>query len=63
MNVLVIGSGGGNMRCAGRLKQSPKVKRLYALPGNGGMAQIAQCVDINVQDVEGLLQFAFGQKD
>jgi len=58
MNVLVIGSGGREHALCWKIKQSPKVKRLYCAPGNGGIAQIAECVDIGVEDVELLLQFA-----
>src|SRR5665213_1020629 len=58
MNVLVIGSGGREHALCWKIKQSPKVKRLYCAPGNGGIAQIAECADIKVDDVELLLQFA-----
>ena len=58
MNILVIGSGGREHALCWKIKQSPKVKRLYCAPGNGGIAQIAECVDIKVDDVELLLQFA-----
>lgn len=58
MNVLVIGSGGREHALCWKLKQSPKVKRLYCAPGNGGIAQIAECVNINADDVNILLQFA-----
>src|SRR5580658_4133777 len=58
MNILVIGSGGREHALCWKIKQSPKLKRLYCAPGNGGIAQIAECVDIGVEDVEALLQFA-----
>jgi len=58
MNILVIGSGGREHALCWKIKQSPKVKRLYCAPGNGGIAGIAECVDIRVDDVELLLQFA-----
>jgi phosphoribosylamine---glycine ligase len=58
MNILVIGSGGREHALCWKIKQSPKVKRLYCAPGNGGIAGIAECVDISVDDVELLLQFA-----
>jgi phosphoribosylamine--glycine ligase len=58
MNVLVIGSGGREHALCWKIKQSPKVKRLYCAPGNGGIAAIAECVDISVDDVNLLLQFA-----
>ena len=62
MNVLVIGSGGREHTLCWKIKQSPKVKRLYCAPGNGGIAQIAECVDIAVDDVHLLLQFALNKK-
>lgn len=62
MNVLVIGSGGREHALCWKIKQSPKVKRLYCAPGNGGIAQIAECVSISVDDVEALLQFALQRK-
>lgn len=62
MNVLVIGSGGREHALCWKIKQSHKVKRLYGAPGNGGIAQIAECVDISVDDVELLLQFALRKK-
>jgi phosphoribosylamine---glycine ligase len=62
MNVLVIGSGGREHALCWKIKQSPKVKRLYCAPGNGGIAQMAECVDISVDDVELLLQFALRKK-
>lgn len=58
MNILVVGSGGREHALCWKIKQSPKVKRLYCAPGNGGIAQIAECVDIAVDDVNLLLQFA-----
>jgi phosphoribosylamine--glycine ligase len=62
MNVLVIGSGGREHALCWKIKQSPRVKRLYCTPGNGGIAQIAECADISVDDVELLLQFALRKK-
>ncbi len=62
MNVLVIGSGGREHALCWKIKQSPKLKRLYCAPGNGGIAQITECVNINVDDVELLLQFALRKK-
>ena len=62
MNVLVIGSGGREHALVWKIKQSPKVKRLYCAPGNGGIAQMAECPSIAVDDVEGLLKFAFEKK-
>ena len=46
MKILVIGSGGREHALAWKIKQSPLVDELYCAPGNGGMSEIAQCVDI-----------------
>src|SRR5580693_3737065 len=62
MNVLVIGSGGREHALCSKIIQSPKVEKLYCTPGNGGIAQIAECVDIAVDDVNLLLQFALRKK-
>lgn len=57
MNILVIGSGGREHTIAWKLLQSPKVKKVYCAPGNGGTAQIAQNVPIGVNDFAALAQF------
>jgi len=62
MNVLVIGSGGREHALCWKIKQSAKVKRLYCAPGNGGIAQMAECVAIGVEDIDGLLTFALQKK-
>ena len=62
MNVLVIGSGGREHALCWKIKQSPKVQRLYCAPGKGGIAAIAECVDIKADDVHLLLQFALNKK-
>lgn len=58
MKVLVIGSGGREHVLAWKLAQSPKVDKIYCAPGNGGMAQMAECVDLSVEDIDGCLKFA-----
>lgn len=57
MNVLVIGGGGREHTIVWKLLQSPKVKKVYCAPGNGGTAQIAQNVPIDVNDFAALAQF------
>lgn len=58
MDVLVVGSGGREHAIIKKLKQSPKINKLYALPGNGGMATDAECVPIGAKDVDGIVRFA-----
>ena len=58
MNVLVIGSGGREHALVWKLRQSPKVSRLYCAPGNAGIGDIAELVKVNIDDIDGLFQFA-----
>jgi phosphoribosylamine--glycine ligase len=59
MNILVIGSGGREHTLAWKLAQSKNVGKLYAVPGNIGMAKIAECVSkIDITDNEKLVAFA-----
>ncbi len=57
MKVLVIGSGGREHAMCWKLSQSPKLTKLYAAPGNAGIAEVATLVDIPAKDQEGLLKF------
>ncbi len=57
MKVLVIGSGGREHAIVWKLEESPKVSKLYCAPGNAGICEIAECVDIKPDDVQGLLKF------
>ncbi|MEQ8747230.1 phosphoribosylamine--glycine ligase [Pyruvatibacter sp.] len=61
MKVLVVGSGGREHALCWKLAQSPLLTKLYAAPGNAGMARNAQCVPINADDVDALTQFARDQ--
>ncbi len=58
MKVLIVGSGGREHAIAWKVAQSPKVEKLYCAPGNGGIAQVAECVNIGVMDFDGLTGFA-----
>ncbi len=58
MKVLVIGGGGREHALVWKIKQSPKVDKIYCAPGNAGIAKDAECVSISAEDVDGLLQFA-----
>ena len=57
MKVLVIGSGGREHAMCWKISQSPKLTKLFAAPGNAGMAEFATLVDIPAKDQEGLLKF------
>jgi phosphoribosylamine--glycine ligase len=58
VKVLVVGSGGREHAICWKLKQSPKVTGLFCAPGNGGIAQLAQCVDVKATDVDGMVKWA-----
>lgn len=58
MKVLVVGSGGREHAICWKLAQSPKVTELYCAPGNGGIAQIATCVNVKATDVDGMVAWA-----
>lgn len=58
MNVLVIGSGGREHALVWKLAQSPAIGKIYAAPGNPGIAAQAECIDIKADDIQGLLDFA-----
>lgn len=56
MNILVIGSGGREHAIIKKLKQSPRVTKLFAAPGNGGIASDAVCVPVPVLDIPGMTE-------
>lgn len=58
MNVLVVGGGGREHALVWKLLQSPRVTKVYCAPGNGGICREAACVDLDGNDVSGLLEFA-----
>jgi phosphoribosylamine--glycine ligase len=58
MRVLVIGSGGREHALVWKLSQSPEVDAVFCAPGNGGIAQQAQLIDIGAEDIEALAEFA-----
>ncbi|UCD34721.1 MAG: phosphoribosylamine--glycine ligase [Nitrospiraceae bacterium] len=57
MKVLVIGGGGREHALVWKLSQSPRVDKIYCAPGNAGISEIAECVDIRTDDAEALLDF------
>ncbi len=62
MNILVIGSGGREHALIWKIKQSPLVKKIYCIPGNAGIAQLAECVPGNAEDINALADFASKEK-
>ena len=62
MKVLVVGSGGREHALCWAIAKSPKCKTLYAAPGNAGISEVAECVDIAAEDVAGLVNFATSEK-
>ncbi len=61
MNILVIGNGGREHALVWKLAQSPRVSKIYCAPGNAGIAQLAECVPVQVDDLPGLQAFAKSQ--
>jgi len=58
MNILVLGSGGREHSLAWAIKQNPKCDRLICAPGNAGMAEIAECASIDINDGDVVATFA-----
>jgi len=58
LRVLVVGGGGREHAICWALKKSPRVTKLYCAPGNGGISEIAQCVDIGATDIDAMVEFA-----
>lgn len=57
MKVLVIGGGGREHAVVKKLSESPKINKIYCTPGNAGISQIAQCINIKATDIDGILKF------
>lgn len=58
MKILVVGGGGREHALVWKIAQSPKVSEIFCAPGNAGIAGLARCVNIGVNDIPALLQFA-----
>lgn len=62
MKILVTGSGGREHALCWKIAQSKSCEKLYCAPGNGGISEIAELVDIKADDIDGLLNFAKEKK-
>ena len=58
MKILVVGGGGREHAIIKKLKENPSITEIFALPGNGGMAKDATCVNIAATDLDGIVNFA-----
>ena len=62
MNILILGSGGREHALLWKLAQSPEATKLYAVPGNPGMAELAECVAGSIEDNAAVVKFAQEKK-
>ena len=62
MKILIVGSGGREHAIAWKIAQSPKAEKIYCAPGNAGIAEYAECVDIGAMEFDRLAAFAKEQK-
>lgn len=58
MKLLVVGGGGREHAIISKLKENKNVEIIYALPGNGGIAKDAECVNISATDIDSIVKFA-----
>ncbi len=58
MKIMVVGGGGREHAIIKKIKESPLATEIYALPGNGGIAKDAKCVDIAAKDIPAIVDFA-----
>ncbi len=58
MKVLIVGGGGREHAIAWKVAKSPKVEKLYCAPGNAGIAEVAECVNIGAMEFDKLTAFA-----
>jgi phosphoribosylamine---glycine ligase len=62
MRILVIGSGGREHALVWKISQSKLADKIFCAPGNGGISQMAECIDIKADNLPGLLEFARREK-
>ena len=58
MKIMVVGGGGREHAIIKKLKENQSVTEIYALPGNGGIAADAICVDIGSKEIEKIVEFS-----
>ena len=62
MKIMVVGGGGREHAIIKKIKESSLVDKIYALPGNGGIAEDAECVNIGAKEIEKIVDFAIENK-
>ena len=62
MKVLVVGGGGREHALCWAIAGSPLVEKLWCAPGNAGIAEEAECISIQADDIEGIIEFSVEQK-
>jgi len=62
MKVLILGSGGREHALAWAVKSSPRVTEVVCAPGNGGIAQVARCVPVDLKDVDAMVRLAEAER-
>jgi len=62
VKVLVVGGGGREHALVWKILQSPRVHEVFCAPGNAGIKKIARCMDISVDDIKALADFAENEK-
>ena len=61
MKILVVGGGGREHAIIKKLKENPQVSEIFAVPGNGGIAKDATCVNIGAKEIDKIVEFAVEQ--
>ena len=62
MKIMVVGGGGREHAIIKKIKENKSVEKIFALPGNGGIAQDAECIGIGAKDIEKIVEFAKAEK-